>query len=552
MAAWPGEGATGSELQAFAISRCLTRACRALRFLYTISFLGQCKILDRGGLIVKTRGLIVLTERRQQQAIVDLIFGFEPELPYQTLSKPYRVIWQEVQRFLQNGLDSHDIFQEMYRFKLSELGEPLADLIDAILVLEPGFRQNYLSLQEIGPDLPQTTWFWPDWIPRGLLTLLAAWPGVGKTYLALDLAHRVISDLPAPDESPFAIRTGRVIYVDAEDFLPDIYERAVVWGMDLDKFYPIRRPPRDLIDMSRPEYQDPLIDICFDLQPDLVIVDSLSSVNIRGENNIEDLRDVLGFFIELAGTFDVALLLIHHLRKPNKGMTQPVTMHDLRGSGHLVAMARSILGIDIIKTGPEEDLNGPRQLKVLKKNRGKYPKPLSIQYNDSPTNPDVAVLSYGPIALFERYPETLTEKCATWLVDLLEERGPTSFAEIQTLAAQEEFRYWVLIEARQILGDKVVDTLGPKRLGNKWALADHPIDDEQPELEENSNSLVRQCMCWLTETLEGGPLSYIELKRRAILVGFKENTIQNARKLCPQIVDTVGPRRKGNKWALKK
>jgi hypothetical protein len=211
-------------------------------------------------------------------------------------------------------------------------------------------------------------------------------------------------------------------------------------------------------------------------------------------------------------------------------------------------MARSILSIDIIRTGPEEDLNGPRQLKVLKKNRGKYPKPLSVQYQDSSTNPDVAVLSYGPIELFERYPETMTEHCAAWLVDLLEERGPLPFAEIQDLADREDFRYWVLIEARQFLGNKVVDTIGPKRLGNKWALADQ-VDDDEPE--ENPASLVSQCAAWLVETLQARPLSYGELKGRASEAGFRENILQRARKQCPEVVDTVGPRRKGNRWALR-
>jgi hypothetical protein len=371
------------------------------------------------------------------------------------------------------------------------------------------------------------------------------------------MAHRVVSNLPAPDDSPFEIRTGHIVYVDAEDFLPDIYERATVWGTDLSKFYPIRRPPRDLIDMSRPVYQDPLIDMCYDLQPDLVIVDSLSSVNSKGENNIEDLRDVLSFFVELAGAFDLALLLIHHLRKPSIGVTQPVTMHDLRGTGHLVAMARSILGMDIIKIGPEDDLNGPRQVKVLKKNRGKYPKPLSVQYKDSPTNPDVAVLSFGSIEMFTRYPETLTEKCAVWLVDLLDERGPLTFNEIQKYALEEDFKRGVLAEARQLLGNKVVDTLGPKRFGNKWALAGQIVNE--PELEtvasvrksdDQQASLVDQCTDWLLETLTAGPLSYGELKQKAKQAGFKENILQNARKCCPQIVDTVGPRRRGNKWAL--
>jgi len=147
--------------------------------------------------------------------------------------------------------------------------------------------------------------------------------------------------------------------------------------------------------------------------------------------------------------------------------------------------------------------------------------------------------------------ETLTEKCATWLVDLLEERGPTPFNEIQALAVQEDFKYWVLIEARQLLGGKVIDTRGPKRLGNKWALADQPTDKQAEELADDPTSFVSQCVAWLVETLETGPLSYGHLKQRAAQAGFKENVLQNARKRCPQIIDTLGPRRKGNKWALK-
>ncbi len=48
--------------------------------------------------------------------------------------------------------------------------------------------------------------------------------------------------------------------------------------------------------MFRPVCRDPLIDMGLDLEPDLIIVDSLLSVNARRENNIEDLRDVPGFF----------------------------------------------------------------------------------------------------------------------------------------------------------------------------------------------------------------------------------------------------------------
>ena len=68
-------------------------------------------------------------------------------------------------------------------------------------------------------------------------------------------------------------------------------------------------------------------DELFRLKPDLIIVDSLSSVNSKGENNIEDLREVLGFFTEIPKVhlaFDLpthprvalALFTLHHTHHP--------------------------------------------------------------------------------------------------------------------------------------------------------------------------------------------------------------------------------------------
>jgi hypothetical protein len=490
----------------------------------------------------------MLTNRRQQQALADLLHGLEPEVFFEQFSEPYRSLWREICHLLDLGYDRYDIQQELARLKLREGDDQLAATIDAVQVLEPGATRQYTSLQEIGPALPQTTWLWPAWLPRGLLTLLAAWPGVGKTYFALDLARRVIANLPAPDGVPLNLTGGAVIFVDAEDFLPDVYERATVWGMALDRFYPLRRPPRDLMDLSRAEYQDPLIEMCYDLRPDLVIIDSLSLVNVRGENNIEDLRDVLGFFVELAGAFDLGLLLIHHLRKPGKGLIQPVTVHDLRGSGHLVAMARSIIALDVIRMGPEEDPNGPRQLKVLKKNRGKYPQPLSVQYHSAETNADVAVLEYGPLDLFQQVSETLMAQCAEWLLELLTELGPLPFNEIIVYADEVGFKRGTVAKARRYLGAKIVDTKGQRQPGNQWALADNaPIVAPAPN---GTVPAVERCAAWLQETLQAGPRSYCDLREQARQAGFSENTLQAARKRCTIILDTIGPRRQGNQWRL--
>lgn len=407
----------------------------------------------------------MLTDRRQQQAIANILKGFDPGVEYTHLSEPYQDIWDLI-----DGLDYNDAFQQLVRLDMSD--DRLAPLIKRILALEPGHQPAYPSLAEIGPTLPETTWLWHTWLPRGLLTMFAAWPGVGKTYLALDLSNRLISGQPAPDGQPFERRSGTVIWVDAEDFLPELHRRSAAWGMDASKFYPIRRPPRTLLDMSSREHQDLLIDMCYDLRPDLVVVDSLSSVNRNGENNIEDLRDVLLFFTEIPQAFDCALLLIHHPRKPGQNITRPISMHDLRGSGHITAMARLIIGVDVLREGPEENPNGPRLIKPLKNNLTRYSKPIGVQLNPIPGNEDYANITYNNnLSFFDAQPETLTDQCADWLVDQLDP-GPQSYTSLKKAAEEAGFKENTLQDARKLLGESVADTLGPKRRGNKWQLVD--------------------------------------------------------------------------------
>ena len=99
------------------------------------------------------------------------------------------------------------------------------------------------------------------------------------------------------------------------------------------------------------------------------------------------------------------------------------------------------------------------------------------------------------------------------------------------------------------------DTKGPKQAGNQWALADETMDNLEsevatPEPKPKPPLLVEECAAWLEETLKTGPLTHGELKQRAKKAGFKENILQNARKRCPRIIDTLGPRRKDNRWLL--
>lgn len=383
------------------------------------------------------------------------------------LTPPYDYLYDEIDLYTKNHFTA-----EQHLNRLSMGNEKLADTIETILNLTPGDRPDHQSLADIAPYLETVTWLWPSWIPKGLLTVMAADGGVGKTNVALHLAKCAIHRQPAPDGAALATKSGNVIFVDGENFIRAINERVEVWGMNAGKLYIIRRPKREMIDLTESRYQDELIDACYDLRPDMVIVDSLSTISINGENNVEDLREVLNFLNDVAEAYDCAVVLIHHLRKQSQAnIGRPVTMHDLRGSGHLSVIARSIIGLYINTHDP----NGPRRMTILKTNLCKYPPPLSFRYVDS-YNPKVPKLEFFAVSEPELTDDTLTAQCAEWLIDLLNEHEELSYAEIVEMGEPAGYLQNTIQSARQLLDWRVIDTKGAKRKGNKWTLS--PVEYE--------------------------------------------------------------------------
>lgn len=404
----------------------------------------------------------MLTERRQKQIIQDVMNGLTPGVDIEQLSENYQFLW----RIVEDAPDQHDAYQRLLRTKWEE--EDLKDIIDDIFRLEPGYQEAYETLADIGPQLQTVEWFWEDWIPRGLLSVLAAEPGVGKTNIALDLARRSIGNLPAPDGKALQIGNGKTIYLDAEGFLNVIYARCKVWGMNLTKFYPVRRPAREILDLNTQKYQDLLVDMCLDLKPDLVIIDSLSTVSTKGENSVEDMRQILNFLADVASNFRVALLMIHHLRKEgNNGSRAVITQNDLRGSGHIAMMARSLLGLHMANP---TDPNGPRKLRVLKTNLCPYPKPLLMTFTPAPNDPAVSFVDYGEIKPPE-IPDNTTGECAEWLKRILT-AGPKTYSVLVRMGANKGYNETAIQRARKALDWEIVDTKGPKTRGNRWALYD--------------------------------------------------------------------------------
>jgi hypothetical protein len=268
-----------------------------------------------------------------------------------------------------------------------------------------------------------------------------------------------------------------VIYVDGEAIPQVTNERALVWEMDRSCLYLMLPEANDMmLDFHLTSCQDRLVEMLHALHPALVIVDSLSSINSRGENAVEDVRSVLAFVNAAAACFRCAVLLIHHLRKRSATtMMDALSADDLRGSTHLVAMARTVLGLSVIPDAPGGDRNSPRKMEVIKTNLARYPEPLGVVF--VPLQPSGVRLQYGdPPCRYE--PPTEIEKCSEWLLQTLREHGePMKPRDLVEAASAEGFSRATLFRARKRLGTQIVDIPGHQSPDNAWTIQ-HPEREE--------------------------------------------------------------------------
>lgn len=408
----------------------------------------------------------MITPRLMQQALADRLAGVTPVIDPAQFIEPWAACWRALDN-AQPGKGHEALFQAL-------VNNPERDaIISSILNAQPGAAASYPTLQDLAPDLRPIEWVWPGgWIPRSMLTLLGAQPGAGKSVLALDLCNRIIQGTNFPDGAPIPNPGAPVIYVDAEAVPQIVNERAVNWQMDTSKLYLMLPPIDDMLDFGRQEDRDRLVEMTYTIRPELIIIDSLSSISSKGENAIEDVRSILGFLSGLAREFETGLVLIHHVRKRGQAngrqlpLFSEVSIDDFRGSGHIVAMARSVLGLWKVQTGPKPDDNGPRKLKVIKSNLCRLPEALG--FDMLPLQPTGVTLQWGDAPQPWEEPTKLDE-CMAWLEDLLQKADePLRPKEIVEAGKAEGFGRAMIYRAREVLKGQIESTGGRRNPKTLW------------------------------------------------------------------------------------
>ncbi|MCL4527970.1 MAG: AAA family ATPase [Chloroflexi bacterium] len=421
----------------------------------------------------------MLTQRLQIQAIADRLAGLSVQANVRDFSFPWQVCWQAIET--SEPGQEHDALYKA----ISGLPEQKM-ILETILATRPGYRPNIPSLADIATDLQPIEWVWEGWIPRGLITVLGAVQGAGKSFVAMDLAWRIIHDQGFPNGSPIPRPGANIIYVDAEMVPQILNERTQHYNLDQSKLFVMLPDPGEMIDLGLERYQDRLTEMTAVLNPELIIIDSLSSAHTGGQNNVEDIRSLMGYLIRLVSWAKCGLVLVHHIRKPLGGGPRMINfdpgMEDLSGSGYITQQSRVVLGLRVVQTGSEPDANGPRELKMLKTNLGPIQKSLGFTF---------AAMGAGGVKLKwdlnapQPYREpTRLDECKTWLEDLLK-TNPDGICPKDVIAAGKELDWSesMIFRARRDLRLNIQNTVGHRSPINRWIWSDKSGDEENQQEE---------------------------------------------------------------------
>lgn len=190
-------------------------------------------------------------------------------------------------------------------------------------------RLTRLDLKMPAPD--------PNWLVDGLICsgdvhLLIGDPGLGKSWLTMDLAV-ALADGRDKWLDRRVRKNGTVLYVDEEnpeDIILGRFHKLGLTDRGAEKIHFLHRPGIWL--NKEPEV---LLDESVELEPDVIILDALTALHSVEENNANAMRSLFKeAIIPLARDTGAAVIVIHHTTKAEDASS----FKRARGTGDLSAV----------------------------------------------------------------------------------------------------------------------------------------------------------------------------------------------------------------------
>jgi len=337
------------------------------------------------GLIVSKLKAGGLTKKSDEDKIIGLMDSVPHAMagPYhaqQVLDCSYRrrllTITDSIRHAANNGHDLPDVLDEADR---------LAGLVAEARRATRSGAAVTVNLADVQAE--PIRWLWWQRIALGKLTLIAGDPGLGKSFLTMDLAARVSRGAGWPDLPGAPTEAGGVVLLSAEDDVADtIRPRLDAAGADVSRIVALQAVntaqgartfdlARDLAALEQ------VITDRADVR--LIVVDPITAYcgKTDSHNNTE-VRGLLAPLAELASRHRVAVVAVTHLNKSGAGPAIYRTM----GSLAFAAAARAVWAVTKDKDDPDR-----RLLLPVKNNIGADRSGLAFALHNAPDVPAPAV-----------------------------------------------------------------------------------------------------------------------------------------------------------------
>lgn len=298
-----------------------------------------------------------------------------------------------------------------------------------------------IRLSDIRPR--SVRWLWRPYVPLGAVTILEGDPGIGKSWVALDLAARVSSDDGRTPVNGRVMPHGACLYVTAEDDIPSvILPRVKALGGNLDNIV----VSDDIRDVSA------IVELASSIgNLKLIVLDPIQAM--MGLYSISRLRSAMDQLRSIPG--DPAIIIIRHFTK-SRGRSVA------RGLGTIdfSASVRSILTVGRVVDYPDV-----RIVAHAKSSYGPAGQSMSYRLVDN----RIEWVGYVPVTAADVGFESTTEQVsalreAMEFLETVLSSGPMPAAQVKKEAGELGISTSTLKRARKKLG------IVAYRMADRWYL----------------------------------------------------------------------------------
>jgi RecA-family ATPase len=222
-----------------------------------------------------------------------------------------------------------------------------------------------LSAEDI-KAFPPPTWLAHQIIPDGALAVLYGPPGVGKSFVAMDLAQSVGAGLRWMGRRT---RQGAAVYVAAGEGVSGLGARIEGWesqrGLAVEDVHYLT----EAVQLHQSASVNKFLNTIRQLDPVVVIIDTLARCFVGGdENSVQDMGQAISAADEIRDRTGAAVVFVHHTGRPDENNH----VHE-RGSTGLKSAADTMIEM----LGDED--SDTRELRCRKqKDSAKFP-PITVQ-----------------------------------------------------------------------------------------------------------------------------------------------------------------------------